>query len=113
MIHVTIFQNAKGEHLGFDAEGHAGYVEEGDDIVCAAASVLMINTLNALELFAKAKLSQSSREDDGRLSVRLKQDPNRETELLFKTMVLGLTAMEDDGNYAEYIDLTFKEVQQP
>ena len=54
MIHVTICQNKKGEYLGFDAKGHAGYAEAGDDIVCAAASILMINTANALELYADA-----------------------------------------------------------
>ena len=95
MIHVTICQNKKGEYLGFDAKGHAGYAEAGDDIVCAAASILMINTANALELYADAGLIVSGNED------------------LFKTMVLGLTQMEDDENYAGYIDLTFEEVQQP
>ena len=45
--------------------------------------------------------------------MRLTDQPTEKTELLFKTMALGLTQMEDDENYAEYIDLTFEEVQQP
>ena len=113
MIHVTICQNKKGEYLGFDAKGHAGYAEAGDDIVCAAASILMINTANALELYADAGLIVSGNEDEGQLRVMLESEPTKETELLFKTMVLGLTQMEDDENYAGYIDLTFEEVQQP
>ena len=37
MIQVTILKS-KGAHRGFRMEGHAGYAEEGQDIVCAAAS---------------------------------------------------------------------------
>lgn len=113
MIHVTIYQNQKDEYIGFSARGHAGFAESGEDIVCAAVSVLMINTVNALELYADAKLSVSGEEEEGALDVRLTDQPTEKTELLFKTMALGLTQMEDDENYAEYIDLTFEEVQQP
>ena len=49
MTKVTIFRNFKNECVGFDAFEHAGYAEEGEDIVCAAISVLTINTMNAIE----------------------------------------------------------------
>ena len=52
-------------------------------------------------------------EAEGILNARIVSSPGKETQLLMKTMVLGLTQMEDDENYAEYIDLTFEEVQQP
>ena len=57
MIRVTIYQNEKKECEGFLAKGHAGFSETGQDIVCAAASVLMINTVNAIEAFADDKTS--------------------------------------------------------
>ena len=41
MIHVAIYQNENKECVGFRTEGHAGYSEEGSDIVCAAVSVLV------------------------------------------------------------------------
>ena len=88
MIHVTIFQNKYKECVGFQTEGHAEYADPGQDIVCAAASILVINTINAIEEFT---------EDDASL-------------LLLNTMILGLEQMVDDDNYAEYIDLTFEEV---
>ena len=50
MIHVVIYQNEKEECTGFQTEGHAEYADPGQDIVCAAASVLIINTMNAIEL---------------------------------------------------------------
>ena len=38
MIKVTI--TTEGEKLSLRVEGHAGYAEEGKDIVCASASIL-------------------------------------------------------------------------
>ena len=34
-------------------QGHAGYAEPGQDIVCAAVSALVINTINAIEAFTE------------------------------------------------------------
>ena len=39
MIKVTLL--TEGEKLSLRLEGHAGYAEEGKDIVCAAASILV------------------------------------------------------------------------
>ena len=47
MTHAVIFEKS-GSHeiVGFQTEGHAGYADAGSDIVCAAISVLVINTIN-------------------------------------------------------------------
>ena len=110
MIHVTIYRNDKEECVGFLTDGHAGYNEEGHDIVCAAASVLIINTVNAIEKFTEDKTSLVSDDAEGVIDYSLKERPSKEAELLLDTMVLGLRDMSDDENYAEYIDLTFEEV---
>ncbi len=111
MIHVTIYQNSQKECIGFGTKGHAGYKDEGQDIVCAAASVLMINTVNAIELYTPDECSVVSDEEAGMLSCRLNSShPSQSAGLLLKTMVLGLESMADDENYAEYIDLIFEEV---
>ncbi len=63
MIRVTFIKmKNKGSMLGFKAHGHAGFSEEGQDIVCAAVSVLTINTLNAIEKFADDRTSLVSDE---------------------------------------------------
>lgn len=113
MIHAAIYQNMKKECVGFKLSGHAGYAEAGQDIVCAAASVLVINTVNALERYTDDDFSVSSEEESGMIVCRFKKRPSCEAELLLKTMILGLSDMADDENYEEYIDLTFEEVQQP
>ena len=43
MITITV-KKRNGNYLEFVSKGHAGYAEEGQDIVCAAVSVLVINT---------------------------------------------------------------------
>ena len=53
MTKVTIYKNDMNECVGFRAYGHAGYAEEGQDVVCAAISVLTINTMNSIEAFTE------------------------------------------------------------
>ena len=110
MIHVTIFQNKYKECVGFQTEGHAEYANPGQDIVCAAVSVLTINTLNAIEKFADDRTSLVSDESKGLIDYRLKGNPTREAKLLLDAMVLGLEEIAEDENYREYMDLTYEEV---
>ena len=110
MIHVVIYQNEKEECTGFQTEGHAEYADPGQDIVCAAVSMLVINTINAVDLYTDDEASLISDEESGMISWNLQQRPSAETDLLLKTMILGLRQMAYDDNYAEYIQLNFEEV---
>ena len=109
MTKVTIYRNFKNECVGFKALGHAGYAEEGEDIVCAAISILTINTMNAIETFTDVDISLETDDELGLIEYRV-DEPSKETSLLLDTMVLGLQTMADNENYAEYIDLLFEEV---
>ena len=109
MTKVTIFRNFKNECVGFEVFDHAGYAEEGSDIVCAAISILTINTMNAIEQFKDVDFTQEV--DEEACSIRFIVDTStKETALLLETMVLGLQTLEDDNNYTEYIDIIFEEV---
>lgn len=110
MFHVTIYENDKKECTGFRTEGHAGFAEEGKDIVCAAASVLIINTVNAIELYTEDAASVMSEPEDGVIICHLTEPVSKEGTLLLKAMILGLSEMAHDKNYAQYIDLSFEEV---
>ena len=63
MTKITIFRNRDNEFLGFECLGHAGYAEEGEDIVCAGISALVINTVNSLGLYTKDAFSTDSDEE--------------------------------------------------
>lgn len=110
MISVTIYVDEKQTYTGFDVAGHAGFAESGRDIVCAAASVLIINTLNAIESFTKEETSCVSDEDTGSIEFRFQGRPGHDAVLLMRSMVLGLQSMEEDSSYKPYIDIIFEEV---
>ena len=110
MIRITIYKNEKHQYVGFKALGHAGYSEEGQDIVCAAVSMLTINTINAIEKFTDAETSSLSDDADGLIDFQLKGTVDGDASLLLKAMVLGLEQVADDDNYRKYMELTFEEV---
>ena len=110
MFHVTVYVNSAKEYIGFQTSGHAGYAPEGQDIVCAAASVLTINTINAIDLFTGDRAILEAEQTEGYISYRIDGEVSADAELLLKSMVLGLTEMSHDEDYAQYIDLTFEEV---
>ena len=89
--------------------GHAGYAHKGEDIVCAAISILTINTINAIDAFTDVKCQVSTNDEQGVIDFRI-DNPTKETTLLLDTMVLGLQSMVEDEIYADYIDLKFEEV---
>ena len=70
MINITV-KKRKGSYLDFLSKGHAGYAEEGQDIVCAAVSALIITTVNSLEKFTEEQLEAEA--DEGYVSSILKQ----------------------------------------
>ena len=47
MINAKVFWQGK-RLIGFDIRGHADYAPHGEDIVCAAVSVLAITAVNSL-----------------------------------------------------------------
>ena len=110
MIRVTIYQNEKKECAGFLAKGHAGFSEAGQDIVCAAVSVLVINTVNSIERFTEDKTSCISDEETGSIQFRFRNTPTHDASLLFDSMLSGLEAIEENSEYEPYIDIIFKEV---
>ena len=109
MTTITIYRNHSKEVTGFDCSGHAGFDDSGKDIVCAAVSMLVINTINSIENFTDAEFSVDEDEEFGVINYRLKEAAKGDVALLIKSMILGLTGIQKDyGN--DYIILRFKEV---
>ena len=75
MTKITIFRNRDNEFLGFECLGHAGYAEEGEDIVCAGISALVINTVNSLGLYTKDAFFTDSDEETGKISLSFSSPP--------------------------------------
>ena len=109
MTNVTFYQNSDNECIGFGVSCHAGYAGEGEDIVCAAISALVINTINSIEAFTEDDFQVDVNEETADIRFSLKESPSRECLLLLNSLILGLQRMEDE-QYTDFIDIIFEEV---
>ena len=108
MIRTAFYQNSDGRYLGFQTRGHAGYAEAGYDIVCAAVSALVTNTVNSIELLTANHPLVKTDEETGFMAVKLCEAATPEAELLFQSLRCGLEAIEKE--HREYIHVVSKEV---
>ncbi|WWR14561.1 ribosomal-processing cysteine protease Prp [Lachnospiraceae bacterium JLR.KK008] len=109
MTTITVFQSTEGRYKGFYCEGHAGFSKAGTDIVCAAVSILVINTINSIAQFGGQKFTCSQKEKDGVIRFELAGEPTKETSLLLDSMILGLKEVEKQY-HKKYLKVNFKEV---
>ena len=109
MTKVTFYQNSENQCVGFTSEDHAGYAQEGEDIVCASISALVINTVNSIEAFTEDEFTIDVDESSARIHFMIKNKPSKESLLLLNSLILGLQRMEDE-QYTEFIDIIFEEV---
>lgn len=110
MTRVTFYQNSNQEYVGFFTENHAGYAEEGEDIVCAAISALVTNTVNSMEAFTDDDFAVDVDAESASIKLMMQDHPSKEAELLLKSLSLGLQGIEEDETYTEFIDIIFEEV---
>ena len=101
MITIKV-RKKNGSYEEFISKGHAGYAEAGQDIVCAAVSALIINTVNSLDKF-------DVQEKDGFVSIHFRNNLSERAMLLMDSLLLGLT--EIAGSYNNrYLTVKVKEV---
>ncbi len=107
MVHVEFFRE-EGEIRSFRCEGHAGFADAGKDIVCAAVSMTVINTINSIEALLPAdgkKMEVASEEEKGVISCSFSAEPSKEAGLLLNSMYLGLKTIEKEYG-DEYLKIT-------
>ncbi len=98
-----------GEYRGFECHGHAGYAEEGEDIVCSAISVLTINTVNSIDHFLDDEVTFTANEKEGIMQCYFCGEPSKEASLLMDSLVLGLESIVSQYG-KQYIRLEIREV---
>lgn len=110
MIEVTIKKSA-GRIAGFTYKGHAGYAEQGEDIVCAAVTAQLMMAYNGLDQILGIPLDLKMESEGGYLSFELADATAEEADraqLMMETLKLGLTAIQ--MQYQENITLNEEEV---
>ena len=96
--------------MGFELSGHAGYADYGEDIVCSAISVLVINAINSVEKLSEDGFKTEIDEKRGYIRFDLDEDrPCDVTETILKSLVIGLEMLSVEYG-KKYIKLEFKEV---
>jgi len=88
MIQVQVIKE-NGHYKKFIIDGHAGYAESGEDIVCAAVSALVINTINSIEEFTEDAFTCDCK--DGMIqNWEFTSNVSSGTDLLMDSLMLGL-----------------------
>ena len=92
MIQTTVFKKSTDSgndlYCGIVIKGHAGYAEEGEDIICAAVSALAINFYNSVETFTDDGFEGTAGQDDIQFDFRFTSDISPESQLLMNSLIL-------------------------
>jgi uncharacterized protein len=101
MIEVKLYRTREGQIRGFRIAGHAGMAEKGQDIVCAAVSVLTQSAV--LGLNRHVGIEPTVNRQDGYLTCQLAEREIIQMEsvqAIFETMAIGLREIaEQFPNY--------------
>jgi Predicted ribosomal protein len=103
------FYTRNGRYIGFSVSGHAGFDEEGHDILCAAVSALTINAVNSLEKLTNDTIITEEC-DDGKINCKVAGHLSPESELIIKSLRLGLCDIYKDNDVDDNIKVFFREV---
>ena len=94
MISISFYRNEEDMIFGFETEGHAEYAKPGKDIVCAAVSILIENTVNSIEELLKVKVELTDNPKTGYIDMRVSDYQRSDVQLLFNSLELGLKEIE-------------------
>lgn len=102
MTNITVEKN--GDRHILHIEGHAGYGTYGNDIVCAAVSILGYTWINELLILEERKQVKNVvyEEDNGKLFVEFSGGDNA-VNTAYETILTGFEALQQ--NYSENISL--------
>ncbi len=110
MTTILISKTSKKEYRGFTCMGHAGYAKRNQpDIVCAAVSVLVTNTINSLTELAGEKVKVVTNEETGFMKCDFEGNLQERSQFLLDSMVLGLEMISKDYG-SKYVQVKFEEV---
>lgn len=109
MINIIIIKE-KQNIKTIEATGHAGYAEQGRDIVCSAVSTIMETMANGIIEVVKAKAKVEVDENMPKLHITLLEEDaekHKSCQVLMKSAVLGLKSLALD--YGKYIKIKEKQ----
>lgn len=113
MIKVIIFNNPIDLKIGYEISGHADYAPHGDDIVCAAVSILGYTALNSLLEVAGIDEKELSVEidDEGYMQVLIDEKiieapGKKDIQVILSTFAIGIETIIE--SYPKYITIEYR-----
>ena len=108
-----VFFRSGGVFYGFEEQGHTGYGEEGDDVLCAAISAMTMFLINTIEVAYDSVVDYTIDDTDTKICVRAKAAlPEFESDDYKRYAVSGIIMGyycqlgEMLEEYAEYLDVS-------
>lgn len=107
MIDVRFFVLAEGSIMGFGINGHSGYADQGDDIVCAAVSSAAFMAINTMTEVLSVS-PRSVRADDGDMFFSIYEKDFKICRDILQGLKNHLISLEEQ--YGDYIRVSYVEV---
>jgi uncharacterized protein YsxB (DUF464 family) len=109
MIRAIVWRDGQERVRRFSVRGHAGAAEYGQDIVCAAVSILVTNAINSAEHLLGVKIADNEQVAPGDVACTIPSLTGLDDEklqLLFQAMVFGIQQVAD--SYPDFVTLSNK-----
>lgn len=111
-----VFFRSDGIFYGFREEGHTGYADAGEDILCAALSSMTMFLVNTIEVAYASKVDYDINENNTEIRVRCKSAlPEFESDdykrYAVSGIIMGYYCQLGDmlEEYGDYLDVSVED----
>ncbi len=112
-----VFFRSGGVYYGFEEQGHTGYGESGNDILCAAISSMTMLVINTIEVAYASDVEYSIDEGATNIRVRAKaalpefeedERTRSSASVLFLSYFYQLNELREE--YYDFLDVEVKDI---
>ena len=105
-----VFYKQGEDFVRIESQGHTGYANHGEDVVCAAISALLQGAALGVLKVAGVKAQYRIDEEKGSLMLQIPQgvssDARHDCNVILKTLLVSVKDLEK--GYSEYIEVEVK-----
>jgi uncharacterized protein YsxB (DUF464 family) len=101
MVTVIVHEDSRGRLSSISAEGHAGWADAGDDVVCAAVSAILQAAW--LGMTDHAHVTVAGERDRGRLAMRWPADVRDRDDVAAIAATAALSIEQIARQYPEHV----------
>ena len=112
-----VFFRSGGSFYGFEENGHAGYADEGADVLCAAISAMTMLIINTVEVAYASRVEYDIDEGATHIRVRSKaalaefeEDERKRYAVSGLFMSYFYQLMELREEYYDFLDVEVKDI---